>query len=118
MIFLNLTILCNFLLTDTDDDSDFDDSRNDISSGEDNLEFEKNVIERIEVGCAGGATERDEDDNAVMLHDKDHDADDLECPSSEELLSAMSSMMRWVSISRVHDRNGYARSTFSGRAVV
>ncbi|CAA2989170.1 Hypothetical predicted protein [Olea europaea subsp. europaea] len=76
---------------DAKDDSDFNYSDNAISSGEDNLEFDKNVIEGIELGCDGGATEQDEDDYAGTEHNKDQEADDLEYPSSEEQLSAISS---------------------------
>lgn len=38
-----------------------------------------------------GTIEWDEDDYVVMVYNEDHEADDLKCPSSEELLSAMSS---------------------------
>ncbi|CAA3024259.1 Hypothetical predicted protein [Olea europaea subsp. europaea] len=76
---------------DAEDDFDFNDFDNAISSGEGNLEFDKNVTEGIELGCDGGATEQDEDDYAGMEHNEDQEADDLECPSFEELLLAISS---------------------------
>ncbi|XP_022843153.1 uncharacterized protein LOC111366681 [Olea europaea var. sylvestris] len=74
-----------------EDDSDFSDSNNNISSGEDDLLFEKNVTEGVELGYDVGATECNEDGHAVTMHDEDHEFDDLECPSSEELLSGVSS---------------------------
>ncbi|CAA3029341.1 Hypothetical predicted protein, partial [Olea europaea subsp. europaea] len=86
-----------------EDDSDFNDSDNAISSGEDNLEFDKNETEGIELGCDGGATEQDEDDYVGIEHNEDQEADDLECPSFEELLSAIS----------YDDEIGYRFSEFS-----
>ncbi|XP_022899367.1 uncharacterized protein LOC111412673 [Olea europaea var. sylvestris] len=90
--FLNLfKALLYYVVAYAEDDFDFNDFDNAISSGEGNLEFDKNVTEGIELGCDGGATEQDEDDYAGMEHNEDQEADDLECPSFEELLLAISS---------------------------
>ncbi|CAA2961648.1 Hypothetical predicted protein [Olea europaea subsp. europaea] len=72
---------------DMEDDSDFSDSDKNILSGEDDLLFEKNETEGVELGYDVGATECNEDGHAATMHDEDHEFDDLECPSSEELLS-------------------------------
>ncbi|CAA3014530.1 Hypothetical predicted protein [Olea europaea subsp. europaea] len=53
--------------------------------------LKKNVTEGAELGYDVGATKCNEDGHAVTMHDKDHEFDDLECPSSEELLSGVSS---------------------------
>ncbi|CAA3000651.1 Hypothetical predicted protein [Olea europaea subsp. europaea] len=71
----------------------------------DNENWWRNVTEGIELGCDGGATEQDEDDYAGTEHNEDQEADDLECPSFEELLSTISSDDEF--------RNGYAGSTLS-----
>lgn len=70
----------------TEDDPDFIDSDNELSTGEDDWLFDNNVTEGIEVGCDGGAPEQE-----LVVQEKNDDVDDLECPSSEELLSVVSS---------------------------
>lgn len=78
-------------VTDSEDDTDFNDSNNDIWSSEDDMLFDKNVTEGIELDCEGRTTEREEDDCTIVGHDEYHEDDDLEYPSSEELLSDISS---------------------------
>ncbi|CAA2934785.1 Hypothetical predicted protein [Olea europaea subsp. europaea] len=86
-----------------EDDSDFNDSDNDISSGADDVLFEKNVTERVELNCDGRATIRQEKGHqAVLVHDEQPNIDDMEYPSSEELLSDVSS----------DDKVGYRFSEF------
>lgn len=72
---------------DMEDKTDFNDFNNNIWFGEDNMIFDKNVTEGIELGCDEWTTEREEEDHAVVGHDEYYGVDDLEYSSSEELLS-------------------------------
>lgn len=53
-------------MTDTKDDTDFNDSNNDLSTGKVDRLCDDNVTEEIEVGCDEKATEREEDDVAIQ----------------------------------------------------
>ncbi|CAA2985841.1 Hypothetical predicted protein [Olea europaea subsp. europaea] len=61
------------------------------------------LLEGVELNCGGRATIRQEKgDRAVLVHDEKPDIDDMEYPSSEELLSDVSS----------NDKVGYRFSEF------
>lgn len=76
-------------MTNAEEDPDFNDCDTDLSTGEDDRLFDDNVTEGFEVSCDVGGTEREED--GVVVENEQEYVDDLECPSSEELLSDMSS---------------------------
>lgn len=84
---VKITPLIYVFVTDVGDNLDFNDFDNDLSTSKDNLEFKKNVMMENELGCDGC----DEDDCAIVVDNEDHDANDLECLSSEELFSNMPS---------------------------
>lgn len=77
-------------LTDTEDGPDFNDFNNDLSTKDDRL-FDDNVMEGIELGCDGGAIEREEENTVVQ--DEYEDTKDLECPSLVELFLTCHLMM-------------------------
>lgn len=74
-----LQSLIYVFVTNAEDNSDFNDFDNDLSTSVDNLKFKKSVTKGNELVCDGC----DEDDYAVVVHKEDHDVDDLECPLSE-----------------------------------